>query len=252
MPEGDVLHRIAQRLQPLVGERVVASAPHPRGRATGVAAAIDGRRLEGVEAVGKHLVLRFEGGIQLRSHLRMSGRWRLLSPGEEPRGCPWLVLRTPRGVAAQWNGPVLTVATGGLPRVGPDLLAPGADPRILASRLREADPRTPLAVALQDQHLVAGIGNMWAAEALWQQRLSPHAPVGSAGAEALAALLDWARREMLAAVRGDRAARAVYRRSGRPCPRCGTPIRSQGLGDHNRTAYWCPGCQPDPRRPGGR
>jgi len=65
MPEGDALHRAALRLQALVGRRVSASSPHPRGRATGVAAAVDGLRLESVEASGKHLVLRFEGGVSV-------------------------------------------------------------------------------------------------------------------------------------------------------------------------------------------
>jgi formamidopyrimidine-DNA glycosylase len=60
MPEGDSLHRIAARLQPLVGCVVIASSPNPRGLVTGVAAAVDGRRLESVEAVGKHLLLHFE------------------------------------------------------------------------------------------------------------------------------------------------------------------------------------------------
>ena len=77
MPEGDALHRAAARLQPLVGERIEAESPHPRGEATGVARVVDGRVLEQVEAVGKHLLLRFEGGVVLRSHLRMSGRWRV-------------------------------------------------------------------------------------------------------------------------------------------------------------------------------
>ena len=72
MPEGDSLHRAAIRLQPLVGRRIAASSPHPRGEATGVARAVDGRVLESVEAVGKHLLLRFEGGVTVRSHLRMT------------------------------------------------------------------------------------------------------------------------------------------------------------------------------------
>jgi endonuclease VIII len=57
-----------------VGERVEAESPNPRGLATGVARVVDGRVLEGVDAVGKHLLLRFEGGVVLRSHLRMTGR----------------------------------------------------------------------------------------------------------------------------------------------------------------------------------
>ena len=110
MPEGDALHRVAARLQVLVGQRVEASSPNPRGVATGVARAIDGRVLESVEAVGKHVLLRFEGGVTVRSHLRMNGRWRVRARDERPwSGSPWLVLSTPRFEATQWNGPVLTL-----------------------------------------------------------------------------------------------------------------------------------------------
>jgi hypothetical protein len=102
MPEGDALHRIAERLQVLAGERVEASSPHPRGLATNVARVIDGRVLESVEAVGKHLLLRFEGNVTLRSHLRMNGRWRVEPRRERPRaGLPWLSLRTEHWEATQ-------------------------------------------------------------------------------------------------------------------------------------------------------
>ena len=74
MPEGDSLHRAASRLQTLVGERVEVETSNPRAQATIDAGRLDGRRLISVEAVGKNLVLRFEGGYQLRNHLRMSGR----------------------------------------------------------------------------------------------------------------------------------------------------------------------------------
>ena len=93
MPEGDSLHRAAARLQPLVGLRLAATSPHPRGLVTGVAKAVDGRRLEGVEAVGKNLLLRFEGGVTVRSHLRMNGRWRVGPVARPAPGRPWLVLR---------------------------------------------------------------------------------------------------------------------------------------------------------------
>src|SRR3954453_21971082 len=122
MPEGDSLHRAAARLRPLVGHRVAASSPHPRGLATGVAAAVDGRRLESVTAVGKHLLLRFEGGVTIRSHLRMNGRWRVGPAGSVRHGRPWLVLRAGELEATQWNGPVLTLDAAPALRVGPDLL----------------------------------------------------------------------------------------------------------------------------------
>ena len=86
MPEGDSLHRAAARLQPLVGLRLTATSPHPRGLVTGVARAVDGLRLESVEAVGKNLLLRFEGGVTVRSHLRMNGRWRVGPVGSTGAG----------------------------------------------------------------------------------------------------------------------------------------------------------------------
>src|SRR4051812_49928035 len=81
MPEGDSLHRAARRLQVLVGEQVEVETPHPRAAVKGLAERLDGRRLEAVEAVGKNLLLRFEGGLVLRSHLRMNGRLRGGPPG---------------------------------------------------------------------------------------------------------------------------------------------------------------------------
>src|SRR5918999_3466585 len=110
MPEGDSLHRAARRLQPLVGQRVEAESPHPRAAVTGVADRVDGLRLESVEAVGKNLLLRFEGGVVLRSHLRMRGRW-FVRPRDSPTlGRPWLVLRGERleggpGEGAPAGGP---------------------------------------------------------------------------------------------------------------------------------------------------
>src|SRR2546430_16003015 len=76
VPEGDSLHRAARQLQVLVGERVEVETPHPRAAVKGLAERLDGRRLEGVEAGGEKLLLRFEGGPVLRRHLRLKGRWR--------------------------------------------------------------------------------------------------------------------------------------------------------------------------------
>ena len=221
-----------------------AESPHPRGLLTGVAA-VDGCVLESVEAVGKHLLLRFEGGVVVRSHLRMSGRWRVGPHDARPAGRPWLVLRTGGLEATQWNGPVLTLDTAPARRVGPDLLADGVEPRMLVVRLRRADPGRLLGEVLLDQRVVAGLGNMWMAESLWSARVSPRLPLGWATDAELLEALAWARREMRAAVSGARPPRAVSVRSGRPCPRCGAPIRSAGLGDNNRSAYWCDACQRD-------
>jgi endonuclease-8 len=244
MPEGDSLHRAAARLQPLVGERIAAESPNPRGLATGVARVVDGRVLEGVEAIGKHLLLRFEGGVVLRSHLRMNGRWRLEPRGAVRRGLPWLVLRGGGWEATQWNGPVLTLEQRPVRRLGPDLLSKDTDIAEVVRRLSRAAPTLLVGEALVDQRLVAGIGNMWLAESLWQARVSPWRRMRDVSDEELAAVLRWAQLGMRASVAGDRPRRFVYRRAGRPCSRCGTPVESRGLGDANRTAYWCPRCQP--------
>ena len=254
MPEGDTVHRAAGALGLLAGDRIEAESPHPRGALTGVARAIDGRLLESVEAVGKNLLLRFEGGLTVRSHLRMSGRWRVQPVGErDPGPPPWLVLAERAGQAIQWNGPVLEIDSGARPRVGPDVLGQGVELDDLAAALRRADPGRPLGDVLLDQRFVSGIGNIWAAESLWHARVSPWLPVGEATGEELLELLGWARATMSASVVGSRSPRAVYRRAGRPCSRCGDRVRSHGIGDANRTAYWCAGCQRGPSRlPTGR
>jgi endonuclease VIII len=244
MPEGDSIHRAARRLQPLVGERVEVETPHPRAAALNLAPRLDGRRLERVEAVGKNLLLRFEGGVTLRSHLRMKGRWWVQARGTPLRGRPWLVLRGQELEAVQWNGPVLELRGDVARRLGLDILDHPPQFGEMVSRLRRAAPALPLAEALQRQELVSGIGNMWAAEALWAARLSPWVPVATVPDEALVELLAHAHRLMSASLAGTRSTRRVYRRAGRPCRRCGTPIRSRGQGDANRTAYWCPACQP--------
>ncbi len=244
MPEGDSIHRAAARLRSLVGDRIEAESPNPRGLATGVARVVDGRVLESVDAVGKHLLLRFEGGVVLRSHLRMSGRWRVDRRGESRRGLPWLVLRGQELEATQWNGPVLTLEQRSVARLGPDLLADETEVAAVVERLRRADPSLLVGEALLDQRLVAGIGNMWLAETLWHARVSPWRRLDEVSGEELTEALTWAREHMRASVTGSRTPTAVYRRPGRPCPRCGTPVSSRGLGDHNRTVYWCSTCQP--------
>jgi endonuclease-8 len=289
VPEGDSLHRAARRLQVLVGERVEVETPNPRARAAIDAGRLDGRRLISVEAVGKNLLLRFEGGFVLRNHLRMSGRWRVGPRGTTTRGRPWLVLRGMEHEAVLYGGRVLELHGRALRRLGPDILAEPPDfDRMVASLRREHGGRE-IGDALVDQRLVAGIGNVWRTEALWRARLSPWRPLASLEDAELRAALEEAARLMRRSVetgreeaapkppvreadrwkgsgesgrfpqlRGDRGGTGrfpqlpqIYRRAGRPCPRCRTPIRSRGQGDDNRTAYWCPTCQPlQPSRAG--
>ena len=244
MPEGDSLHRAARRLQVLVGERVAVETPHPRAAAERVAERLDGRRLESVEAVGKNLLLSFEGGLVLRSHLRMSGRWQVVERGRARQGTPWLVLSGAEREAVLWNGPVLELSARATRRLGPDILAQPPDLAAMVGNLRREAGARELGDALLDQRLVAGIGNVWKAEALWHARLSPWLRLDDVADEELERLLAEAARLMHWSVEGARQTRSVYRKAGRPCPRCCERIRSRGQGDDNRTAYWCPHCQP--------
>ena len=243
MPEGDSLHRAARRLQALVGDSVEAESPNPRGLATGVAEQVDGRRLEAVEAVGKNVILRFEGGVTIRSHLRMSGRWCVVARDTPVFGRPWLVLRGARAQALLYGGRVLELNTRALRRLGPDILAPEPDYDRMVANVRRKHPARELGDALLDQRLVAGIGTVWRSEALWREQVSPWRKLADTRDDELGRVLREAARLMRRSVDGLRDLRQVYRRTGRPCPRCGTPIQSRAQGDDNRTVYWCPGCQ---------
>ncbi|MDP9285787.1 MAG: DNA glycosylase [Actinomycetota bacterium] len=244
MPEGDTLHRAARRLHVLVGEHLEIEAPHQRAQAARVAGQLNGRRLESVEAIGKNLLFRFEGGVVLRSHLRMSGRWAVQPRGREPAGRPWLVLRGTEAEGVLWGGPVLELHARALEQLGPDILGSPPDFDAMLARIAAADGGRRLGETLQDQSLVAGIGNMWMAETLWQARLSPWLRLRDVTAAERRKVLETAAGSMRAAVEAGREPRKqVHGRAGRPCPRCRMPIRALGQGDDARTAYWCPACQ---------
>lgn len=242
MPEGDALHRAAERLRVLEGEVVAVETPHPRAAVLRLPERLDGLRLERVEAVGKNLLVSFEGGLLLRSHLRMHGRWRVQAAGTEPFGTPWLVLRGRERQAVLWNGPVLELTRGRSPavaRLGPDVLADPPDLDAMVARLRAAGASRQIGDALLDQRILSGVGNMWKAEILFEAEISPWRPVGDLADEELDRVVGEAARLM----RGGRRQHRVYRRAGRPCRRCGAEIRSYPQGDEARMAYWCAGCQ---------
>ena len=112
------------------------------------------------------------------------------------------------------------------------------------TRIRKADGGRFLGETLLDQRLVAGIGNKWLAESLWEAELSPWRRTVDVTDDDLRRALTVAAERMRASVDLSRAGRnEVYRRVGRPCPRCGGTISSYGQGDANRMTYWCSGCQ---------
>jgi endonuclease-8 len=248
--EGDTILRAARRIDAaLTGETVAATAPNPRGRAAGIER-LDGRRLERVESHGKNLLLHF-GDLVLHSHMGMNGSWHVHprgAPWRKPRRSAWAALAGESQEAVQFGGPTLRLIPAGrlprdpqLTRLGPDILASEPDLDAMLRALR-ADPGRALGDALLDQAVVAGIGNIFKSEACFAARLDPWRPIADLDDDALRAVLEAAREQMLQAVAGGRHTYAVYR-GRRPCPVCGGRIASRGQGDANRTTYWCPNCQ---------
>ena len=258
MPEGDTLHRTALGLAPhLVGRPVAAARVRPGGPQV---QRIVGATVASVEAVGKNLLIRFDNGLELRTHLRMNGSWHRYRPGERwrrPIARAVLVLEVPGAVAVCFDAPVVelfeTRAEAIHPtisRLGPDLLDEAWGPALAAEaagRLRDpARAASTISAALLDQRALAGIGNIWRNETLFHERVDPWAPVGRLDADIVDRLVATAQRLLLASVRtpSGRSPMWVYRRAGRPCRRCGTLIRSAPLAeDVPRTTYWCPTCQ---------
>ena len=257
MPEGDTIHYAANRIRPILAGHVPdeVRTPHPRFRADRWPERLAGRVVEGVDAHGKHLFLRFEGDLVIHSHLRMTGSWGTYLKGERWRRSPrraWLVLTRGNGEVVQFDGPVLELMTASRTRfdqriagLGPDIIKPDFDEEAFLKRLRHDDPTRPIGDALLDQRTLAGIGNLWKVEGCFAAAIDPWRPTGRVSDD-----------EALHIVRGVRplmqesaehgmqdAYRVIYGKQGRPCPRCGTRIRRRGQWDDNRPTYWCPGCQ---------
>src|SRR5690349_7493912 len=240
MPEGDTIHHAALRVgAALVGKEIVSiEAPQRRHALDGWPERLAGRGVRAVDARGKHLFLRFDGDLTLHSHLRMNGSWRVYRRGERWRKSShraWLVIRTPEHEVVQFDGPVLELVTDSRTRfdqqlagLGPDLLADDFDERRFLARLREDDQTRPFGDALLDQRNVAGIGNIWRAEACFHARVDPHRRTGEVSDEEALAAVRAVRPLMARSVSGDWPSPHVYKRMGRPCPRCGTAIASGG------------------------
>ena len=257
MPEGDTLYRTAQGLRPyLVGRDVLAARAQGPGPVPQIQRVV-GKRVDAIEAHGKNLLIRFDGGLELRTHLRMNGSWHRYRPGERwrrPPGRARLVLEVDGSVAVCFDAPVVELfetraehVHPTLSRLGPDLLSPDFDAEEAHRRLRAPERATlSISAALLDQRALGGIGNIWRNETLFAERVDPFVPVRDLDDATLDRLITTARRLLTESVRAapGRALTRVYRRAGRPCPRCGTPICSGPLaGDIPRTTYWCPTCQ---------
>ena len=181
---------------------VEVETPHPRAAVKGLAERLDGRRLERVEAVGKNLLLRFEGGLVLRSHLRMtaagaSSRGVRCGAGSRGSCCGATSTRRCSGTA-----PCSSSSAVAARRVsGPTSSASRPTSR-RCSRACAPSREREVGDALLDQRLVAGIGNIWKAEALWEARVSPWRRLDEVDDSELRAVLEAAHTLMRASVDG--------------------------------------------------
>src|SRR3954454_4909647 len=257
MPEGDTIHHAANRIRPVLAGRVpdeIVTA-HPRFGRDRLPERLAGRRVDAIDAHGNNIFLRFEGGLVVYSHLRMTGWWGVFRTGERWRRSPkraWLVLRAAGHDVVQFDGPVLELMTASRARfdqrlaaLGPDVLAPEFDRERFLRRLREDDPTRPIGDALLEQRTVAGLGTIWRTEGCSAARLDPWRPTKDFSNDEALAVIEAVRPRMARSARQgfDRGDIAIYGKPGQPCPRCGTAIRSRGQGENNRRTYWCPGCQ---------
>ena len=254
MPEGDTLVRTADGLRPhLLGRTVTAASARQPGPQAG---RLVGAVVTAVEAAGKNLLIRFDNGLEVRTHLRMHGSWHRYRPGERwrrPAARARLVIEVPGSVAVCFDAPTVELfeqrAEGlhpGLSRLGPDLLRDSFDAGEALRRLRDpARADRSIAEALLDQRALAGIGNEVKCQVLWEAKVSPWRTVRDIDDDTLRRLVGRAREILHQGAATGRRPRDVHRRAGRPCPRCGTPIRveHQGL-QLPRLTFWCPGCQP--------
>jgi endonuclease-8 len=232
---------------------VSVRAPGQRRPAGLAIAELDGARLDRVESRGKHLLLHFEDRLVLHNHLGMRGSWQIVRDGERwrrPAREAWIAISGSGSEAVNFGGSTMRIATEAqlwrdprLARLGPDILAEDFEPADAVARLRGTNPEIALGEALLGQRLVAGIGNIFKSEGCFEARIDPTRKLESLTDEELTVVLSATRDLMLEAVATGRQPHRVYREAGRPCPRCGTAIRSRAQGDSARTTYWCPECQ---------
>jgi endonuclease VIII len=262
MPEGDTVHRIARVLsRELQGRTLVRLVVRDRGDVP----ELSGRRVDLVEARGKHLLVHIDGGWSLRVHLGMKGRWvrrhvrepiahdltAMLVADETAFICEGAYTAELMRTSAMRTHPRLG-------RLGPDLLAEPPDIAGAVSRARQAAyAGREIGDVLLDQRVAAGIGNVYKSEVLFECRVHPRTPVGELSAEGIEELYVRAaqllrlnlltRRRTTVPLRRRSTPSSrrlwVYMRKGRPCLDCGTPIERFAQGDMNRSTYFCPRCQ---------
>ena len=258
MPEGDTVYRSARALNEVLAGRVLDRCDI---RVPAFATVdLTGERVESVVSVGKHLLHRI-GEFTIHSHLKMEGSWHIYLGDTKWQRPAWQA-RAILGVRGVTTVGFQLGELEVVPReredevigyLGPDILSPNWDAATALANLTR-EPDRPVGLALLDQRVIAGLGNVYRNELCFLRGVLPTRPVGQVAD--LPRLIDTAHRLIVAnrdrverTTTGDlRRGRMTYvqGRTRQPCRRCGTPIREAALGDTEiteRITYFCPACQ---------
>jgi endonuclease VIII len=264
MPEGDTLHRTAHTLNRVLGKqrltRVRSSVPAIAG------AALAGHIVEEVSALGKNLLIRFDDGRVLHTHLKMRGSWHVYRPGERfqrPEHQARVVLEVADALAVCFAAPTVRLLSANaalsdqyLSGIGPDLIPDELDEAGAAAGLL-ALAELPIGEAVMTQTALSGIGNIYKSETLFSCRVNPFALVSALDHEAALGIVQKASELLRASTHSASNQRIttrgkapgaywVYKRSGRACRVCGTRVRVKRQGATHRSTYFCPQCQSSP------
>jgi endonuclease VIII len=262
MPEGDTVWRACQRLNEVLAGRVLTRSEF---RVPSLATTdLSGIGVREVISRGKHQLFRFRNDFTLHTHFKMDGVWKIYSRGRRWGGGPAFqiraVLATADHDAVGYRLPIVEIVPTAaedtvVGHLGPDLLGSDWDPDEAVRRIA-AQPDRMIGEALLDQRNLAGIGTFYRAELLFLQGVHPRTPVRQVtdlrrlvvrGQQLLQANRWRPEQSTTGDLRPGRGS-YVYGRSGQPCRRCGTPIRTDELGPagQERRSYWCPHCQLSP------
>jgi formamidopyrimidine-DNA glycosylase len=263
MPEGHTIHRIAKDHSPILAGRPVAVSS-PQGRFAADASLVDGVVLDRIEPYGKHLFYWWNNGLVGHVHLGLFGKFRVHKGAgvPEPVGQVRMRMTTDIGTIDLAGPTDCSIASADerdaiVARLGPDPLRRDAKPELALARMRKS--AQPIGALLLDQKVMAGVGNVYRAEALFTNGIHPERPSKDCSPDEHRALWDTIAAMLTQGVKDNRiitidrkefpvpkgrARRGdttyVYHRD--ICLRCATPVRTVELA--GRDCYYCPTCQP--------
>jgi endonuclease-8 len=268
LPEGDTVHKWARRLDAVLTGHTVTRFElrrDPRGNRLPA----PGTKITAVEARGKHLLIQFDDGATLHTHMELHGRWDVYRRGErwqKPGHTARVVIAVDDGTCAVcFAAPIVelrragragapTRASRALDALGPDLCDDNPDldevlRRVAALDIDSRGAAQTIGDALLDQRVAAGTGNVFKSEICWARRVHPFTPLDAIDETERRALFETAHAMLRSNLDTPRRVTyrdglAVYGKAGRACPRCRTPIAQAYGGDTSRTTFWCPTCQP--------